>query len=242
MTMVTAIISEFLRLRRSLALALVAAVPTCLALLTFVILLDRDKAIPWRTFTDGTAAIWAYLLLPMAATALSLLLAQVEQAARGWDHLLALPGWRGRFFLAKAVVLLLMLAMMSVLLVPLVITAGMAANAIQGGAVLTGDPAIANFAALMARMWVAAGLMSMLQLWLALRVRGFVPPLILGLGGTLIGAVAASARQGVYVPWLLPVNMLSTPDRAHQAMVSAVIGVAVLLPLMLVDLARCERA
>ncbi len=240
--MITVLAVELLRLRRSLTLGLVIAAPLSLSVLAFVILMDRDKSLPWRMFADGTAAIWAYLMLPMAATALSVLLAQVEQAARGWDHLLALPGWHGRFFLAKLLILLLLLAAMSVLMVAGMAAAGSVADAITGGKMLSGEAPLGHLAALIARMWVAGGLLALLQLWLALRARSFVPPLVLGIGGTLIGVVTASARQGVYIPWLLPVNMLSSPDRAQQALVTAISGMAVLVPIMLIDLsARARR-
>lgn len=235
------LITELMRLRRSLALWLVVAAPTSLAALSFLILLDREKPVPWQIYADGTVAIWAYLMLPMAVTALSVLLAQIEQAARGWDHLLALPGWRGRFFAAKAAVLVLLTAAMSVLLVVGTTLAGVAANGLRGGAVLTGDAPFAHLAGLVARMWAAGSLMALIQLWVALRVRSFVPPLVLGIGGTLIGVVTASAKQGIYVPWLLAVNMLSTPDRAATAMTVSLLGSALLLPAMLIDLARTER-
>jgi len=233
--------TELMRLRRSLALWLVVAAPLSLAALSFLILLDRPKPVSWQIFADGTAAIWAYLMLPMAITALSVLLAQVEQAARGWDHLLALPGWRGRFFAAKVAALALLAAAMSVLLVGATMLAGLAADAVRGGMILTGELPLPHLTWLVARMWAAGSLMALLQLWVALRARSFVPPLVLGIGGTLVGVVTASAKQGVFVPWLLAVNMLSTPERATMAMSVALGGTGLLLPLMLMDLTTAER-
>jgi hypothetical protein len=238
--MMTVLLVELLRLRRSLAVALVVAAPCSLSLLALVILLDRGRTVEWRLFADSTTAIWAYLMLPMAATALSVLLAHVEQAARGWDHLLALPGWRGRFFAAKFATLMLLLAAMSALLVLAMVAAGMAADGLSGGRLLSGEPPLGHLVDLIARMWIAAGLVGLLQIWVALRLRSFVPPLVLGISGTLVGVVTASARQGIYVPWLLPVNMLSSPERAQAALTTALIGSTLLLPIMLMDLSRRE--
>jgi len=232
---------ELLKLRRSLALMLVVAAPTALCGLALAILLDRDRPMPWPMYADGTAAIWAYFMLPMAATALSVLLAQIEHGPRTWDHLLALPGWRGRLFAAKYAVLLVLVAAMAALMWAGTLASGLVADAIGGGALLTGGPPVAALAARLARMGCAGMLVCLLQLWLALRVKSFVPPLVLGIAGTLVGVVATSAKHGIYVPWLLSVNMLSTPDRAGVALAVGTIGTLALLPAMLWDLSRRER-
>lgn len=239
--MMTALFTELLKLRRSLALLLVVAVPLSLCGLSLLILLDRPRALPWPMFTDGAAAIWAYCLLPMSATALSVLLAQMEHGPRTWDHLLALPGWRPRFFAAKLAVMALLLAAMTLLLWLGTLATGLLADTLKGGSLLTGEPPVAALFVRLARMWAAAALLATLQLWVALRVRGFVPPLVLGMAGTLVGVVAAAAKNGIYMPWLLPVNMLSTPERAATALLVSLGGAALLIPLMLADLTRRER-
>ena len=92
-----------------------------------------------------------------------------------------------------------------------------------------------------AGMAAASLLMCVIQLWIALRFRSFVPPLVLGILGTFVSVAAASAREGAYFPWLMPLHMLST-DLAKQAMafrIGALGGCAALL-VMLADLARRE--
>ncbi|RZJ43336.1 MAG: ABC transporter, partial [Brevundimonas sp.] len=49
-----------------------------------------------------------------------------------------------------------------------------------------------------------------IQLWTALRYASFVPGLVVGIGGTFFAVVATSAKQGVFLPWQMPVNMLSS--------------------------------
>jgi len=239
--MTAAVLVELLKLRRSLALMLVVAAPSALCLLAFAILLDRDTPLPWPMYADGTAAIWAYFMLPMAATALSVLLAQIEHGPRTWDHLLALPGGRPRLFGAKYAVLLVLVAAMAALMWIGTLAGGAVADGLRGGALLTGEAPVGALAVRLARMGCAGMLVCLLQLWLALRVRSFVPPLALGIAGTLVGVVAASAKHGIYVPWLLSVNMLSTPERAQVALAMGTLGTLVLLPAMLWDLSRRER-
>ncbi|EHN71793.1 hypothetical protein SMCF_8818 [Streptomyces coelicoflavus ZG0656] len=49
-----------------------------------------------------------------------------------------------------------------------------------------------------------------MQFWTAIRFASFVPGLALGIGGTFFAVVATSARQGVFMPWQMPVNILAT--------------------------------
>jgi len=83
--------------------------------------------------------------------------------------------------------------------------------------------------------------MCVIQLWTALRFRSFVPPLVLGIVGTFIAVAAASAREGAYFPWLMPLHILST-DLAMQRMalmIGAAGGIGAMLA-MLFDLSRRE--
>lgn len=227
---------EILKLRRSLALLLCAAAPACIAILGALILLDRGGN--WRMFTMGNAAFWAFAMLPLTLTALSVLLAQMEHGARSWDHLLALPGARLHVYLAKAVVMLGLVAGMSLWLWVLLHVTGAAVDAIWPGT-LKGDPDPAATAGILARMAVASTLVAMLQLWVALRFRSFVPPLVFGIAGTFAAIVAVSARQGLYFPWLMAVNVLGTDTaRQNTALLLGGVGGAVALAAMLLHLSR----
>jgi len=241
--MLASLVCEAAKLRRSLALLLCGAAPAMVALLGILVLTDQARARSWTTFSVGSAAIWAYFMLPMTVTALTVLLAQIEHGARSWNHLLALPVARWRHHAAKAVVAVLLVAGMSALLWLALPLAGEAANAIRGGGQLTGAYDWGGTAALLARMSASAVLLIAIQLWTALRFRSFVPPLVLGIGGTFVAVAATGSRQGLYFPWLLPTNALaSDPGRADFALALGAGGGLVLLLLMLVDLSRRELA
>ena len=86
-------------------------------------------------------------------------------------------------------------------------------------------------------MVAAAGLVCMLQLWVALRFRSFVPPLVFGIAGTFVAVAATSARQGLYFPWLMAVNVLaSEPERQLFAVMLGGLGGLAALSAMLVHL------
>ena len=91
------------------------------------------------------------------------------------------------------------------------------------------------------RMYLAATLAVVIQLWIALRWSSFVPGLVVGIGGTFFAVVATAAKVGVFLPWQMPVNMLATEGwRLQTALGLGFGGGLVLLALMLWHLSRRE--
>lgn len=235
------VIAEFLKLRRSLALLLCVAAPACVVVLTTLMALDRAKpGSQLELFAVECAGLWAFAMFPLALTALSVLVAQMEHGPGNWNYLLTLPGARPRLYLAKAVIMLVLMLGMSVLLFVLILAAASLLDQLRPG-IFVGEVDAASFALLMGRMAAASVLVSVLQLWVALHFRSFVPPLVFGILGTFAAIVATSARQGVYFPWLLSVNMLAQdPGRQTLALWLGSLGGAIALVAMLAHLHRRE--
>ncbi len=229
--------TEILKLRRSLALLLCFAAPTCVVILSSLMRLDKDGPVSLGMFGMTSAAFWAFAMLPLTLTALSVLLAQIEHGPRTWNYLLTLPGARPQLFVAKALVMLGLIVGMTVLLYVEIRLAGAMMGLIRP---IDSAPAPFDLPTTLARMAIAAMLMAMLQLWVALRFRSFVPPLVFGIAGTFVAIAATSAKQGVYFPWLLAVNMLSQPERQSFALWLGGAGGLVVLFAMLVHLSRRE--
>jgi ABC-2 type transport system permease protein len=233
------LLTEALKLRRSLVLLLAFAAPLFVVVVCVLIgLRSHDAAVPMDKYGLTGAAFWAFAMLPMSVTALSVLMSQMEHGARSWDHMLILPGARPRLFLAKALVLFGIVAAMTAWLWLV----------LRGGAWLVGEikPLDGQFqsariAKTLALMLAASGMMIALQLWLALRSRSFVPPLVLGIVGTFVAVAAASAKEGAYFPWLMPLHTLSTdPVLAERALWFGSLGGLAVLAGMVVDLNRRE--
>jgi ABC-2 type transport system permease protein len=227
-----------LKLRRSLALLLCVAAPSCVAFLNALIALEREGSVALSMFGIGGAAFWAFAMLPLAATALSVLMAQMEHGPRTWDHMLTMPGARPRIYLAKALAMMGLIAAMSALLfVELLVSARLVAMLHPvAGALDAGQ-----LATTLAKMAAAACLVCMLQLWVALHFRSFVPPLVFGIGGTFVAVAATSAKQGAYFPWLMAVNVLATdPARQNLALALGAVGGLLAMAGMLVHLSRSE--
>lgn len=201
---------EIRKLNRSLALLLAVAAPTLIAIFVFFNMLRGKTPQPWEMYTQGSTGIWAFFMLPMSVTALTALVAHMEHGPRAWDHLRALPTPRWKIYAAKAICVLGVAAVMSVL--NLLFTWGAVSLAATIKPVLTpiGAFDLGAQSILLGKVLLAATLMIAIQFWVALRFSSFVPALAIGIGGTFFSVVATAAKQGVFFPWQMPVNMLAT--------------------------------
>jgi lantibiotic transport system permease protein len=232
------LVTELLKLRRSLVLLLCATVPLCVAVICVLIGLETKGPVPLDRYWQTGAAFWAFAMLPMSVTALSVLMAQMEHGPRTWDHILAIPGARRRIFLAKAVVMLALVAAMTLLVGALLIAGAELLAALKP---LASPLDRAALATTLWRMFLASGLMCVIQLWTALAFRSFVPPLLLGIMGTFVSVAAAAAREGAYFPWLMPLHILSTdPAMQRAALEIGALGGLAALVLMLLHLQHRE--
>lgn len=239
--MLTTLHVEFAKLKRSLALLLCIAAPVFVALIALLIGLDGNKPRPWSVFMAGGSALWAYFMLPMSVTALTVLVAQIEHAPKTWNAVLALPVPRARIFAAKALVVIGLVAAMSIAVLGLLLLAGMVVEAIKAADTLTGSPEPLAAARLLATMFAGSLFLIAIQLWTALRFRSFVPPLVLGIGGTFVAVAATTAKQGAWFPWLIPVNALATDSgRSETAITFGFVGGLIVLAAMLVHMSRYE--
>ncbi|HEX2817611.1 MAG TPA: ABC transporter permease [Phenylobacterium sp.] len=238
--MLVSLYVEIRKLKGSLVLLLCGAAPTLVAGLLVLILLKRPN-LDWKDVMEGSTGLWSFFMLPMTIAALSALLAQIEHGPRAWDHMLALPVRRWRLFAAKGVVLMGLIAAMSGLLaleIPAVIVL---LQAVAPHKVPAGPFPWPTEARMLTQMWGASLFMGMIQLWVALRFRSFVVPLTLGLGGTFVAVAASGAKEGVYLPWLMPLNIISGTAANHALALELGLagGVATFL-LMLLHLSRRE--
>lgn len=232
---------EIRKLNRSLAALLAVAAPSLIAVFVFFNMLRSKAPQPWDMWMTSAAAIWAFFMLPMSVTALTALVAHMEHGPRSWDHLRALPVPRWQIYAAKAACVLGLVAAMSAAVLVLTWGAVELAAAIRPQLRPTGAFELAGYARTLTMMFAAALLLVAVQLWTALRFASFVPGLALGIGGTFFAVVATSAKQGVVLPWQMPVNMLATEAwRVNTALgLGAGLG-AVALVLLVLHLWRRE--
>jgi ABC-2 type transport system permease protein len=240
-TFSVALAVEFTKLRRSLALVLVVVAPALIAVFLFFNMLRGAHGLPWSLVLQTSAAIWAFFMLPMSVTALTALVAHTEHGPRAWDTLRALPMPRWYLYAAKAVSVLALVLAMSALLAIFSTAAITAAGALKPAVAATGAADFAEYLDLLGRIFLSAGLLVAVQLWIALRYSSFVPALATGIGGTFFAVVASSAKIGVVLPWQIPINQLaSDPDRALLALAIGAVGGGAAFVAMLWRLSRRE--
>jgi lantibiotic transport system permease protein len=238
--MLQMILIELKKLKGTLIVPLCIVAPTIVAI-TMGLICVRQPVSTWKEVMQGGIGLWAYFMLPMSVTALSVLMAHVEHRGSMWDHLLALPIARWRVFVAKAVVMMLVVAAMALLLALEIRVVGSVIESFVPRKAPSGEfPWAAMFFALGA-MWLASWFVCMLQLWAALHFRSFVVPLMMGLSGTFVTVVAVGARESVFVPWVMPVSVLvGEGTRAAQAVTLGLSGGFITLALMMWHLSRQE--
>lgn len=231
--------AEVRKLGGSLALLLAVLAPALPGLLAALATATSTRTTTWwEMFGRFALPIWALFLLPMVVAAFTTLVAQIEYRGRGWDHLLALPLARWRVFTAKALVVLAAVVVMTALV--LVFTyAGASLGGAIGGNPLTGALPWTRLAGIVPPLLAATALLTVLQLWAALRFPSFVVPLVVGIAGTLVTLAVAmtGTDQADWFPWVLPFQVLTAPDPVPAATIGGV-GGAIAFVCMIADLSR----
>lgn len=239
--MLSMVSTELLKLRRSLVLLVAAAAPACVTAFAAIALATRPIAVHWERFLDEGLAMWSFFMMPMSVTAVTALLAQLEHGSRMWNHLLALPVRRAGLFGAKAVVAILLVLFMQALVYAGLYLAGFAVGTLVPTHRLSGDTQFDEMAVGMLAMVAGALPMIFIQLWVALRWRNFVLPLVVGTMGTFFALVITASGVNVYIPWLLQIYATMWPKfPGVVGVVAGLIGGALALSLMLADLRRRE--
>lgn len=231
--------AEALKLRRSLAIIVMGVAPVMTFILTVLIQLSGESPGIWAFQMMSTSAIWAYFLLPMTATGLTALLAQMEHGPGTWSQILATPVPKWQVFTGKIVMALALMAIVTALIYASIFASGFVAGWINPAEALEGSPPWWDAMKLLSNMYLASFLLIAVQLGVALRFNSFALPVSVGIGGTFVAVAATSSEYGIYFPWLLPVNMLaSEPERAEFALMFGGAGGAALLVLIVLYLSR----
>lgn len=238
--MLTQLLVEARKLKGSPAVLLTIAAPAMVSILLTLIIFKRGR-MSWDETLSGAIGLWCFFVLPMTVTAITALLAQIEHGPRAWDHILSLATPRWRLFAAKAVVTMALTALMSVMLLVGMRLAGEFVYYFQPTKTPPDPFSWVKAVRLLAAIWAASFCMSMIQLWVALRITNFVVPLTLGIFGTFVAVMASGAEEGIYFPWLMPLKLLvDDGGQLSPALAYGVIGGIGVLLLMMIDMSRRE--
>ena len=240
--MLTLLSVEFSKLKGSLVSLLVLLAPLLIPVFLFFRILNSKRPIPWEMVMMMGTSGWLMMLLALMVIALCVLMSQMEHANAMWSHLYSLPVPRWKIILAKILVVLILVLVMT-LLVPLAsLAAGHLAGLILPNKAPSGELSLLPVLKMTLRGLCASLSLIAIQLWVSLRFRSFVVPLLVGIGGVFFAVNAANSQYGVYFPWLMPTHASLASDPAAQtlAMLLGGSGGAVLFLAMLWDLGRRE--
>ncbi len=225
--------NEVLKLKRSLALAVVVAAPILTTLLYFLVLMRESRTTPlpnaWGSYTQVVLQLWAFLALPMLVTLLTTLGNQVEHQHGMWKHLFAQPVPRAQVLLAKAGVNLVMMGVATALLLPLVLGLGRVVHLLKPGLGFGAPFPWLGAAQGIAKVYGAAWLMLALHQWISQRWASMA----IGLGSGMLGLMGAfvvvnSKTWGVRYPWSLPLRA-SQPGSDLPQILALSVGGALLV-------------
>lgn len=229
---------EWLKLRRTLVWPAVFAAPLGAVALNAAGYLARGAG-DWAAFVLNGEMIWALLVLPLLAALLAAQLAALEHGAGGWRVVLTLPVARGRVYLRKVAVALLLTLAAHAAFGPLLLLSGALLPFELGG---RADPARIGLDAL--RMWVGSFGLTLVPFALALRFPGFLASAGVGALATVAGAFVVNGEAGRWWPWTLAALSVAPPPEAPGGLTPGgplAYSAAVALAALLVGLADFAR-
>ncbi|UOQ83695.1 ABC transporter permease [Gracilibacillus salinarum] len=145
---------------------------------------------------------YALLFLPLILGVLASVICRYEHQAGGWKQLLALPVTRGRVFVAKYLLLMLLVMIIQLLYLGSLYAVGV----IQG---FTDPFPIDILWKSIFGGWVATLPLVALQLWMSIWFKSFAAPFAVNVVFTLPAILAVnSERFGPFYPWAQPFSMM----------------------------------
>lgn len=198
--------AEWFKLRKSKMVPIILAGPIIgLFIGLSANLEDNMSGVPineWYIALFSMNLTYALLFLPLITGVFASLICRYEHQSGGWKQLLALPVTRGEVFVAKYVLIVLLVMAMQILYLCSVFTVGM----IKGYA----DPFPMEIVwKSIVGGWVATLPLVALQLWMSIMFKSFAAPFAVNVVFTLPSIFAInSERIGPYYPWAQPFSMM----------------------------------
>jgi hypothetical protein len=239
--------AETLKLKRTLALAMVFIAPL-FVVVVYALLLQQTAAsrslhgVLWSDLLFGTLELWFLLMLPLYVSLQTELLAHVEHTQQTWKHTFALPIPRWAVYGAKFLMALALLAVSSVVLAVGVIPAGALLRAVDPSIGLEGPLPWGRSLALAMQVFFIAWLLVALHGWVALRWSSIVAALGFGIVGMVVGALSRESPQWApWIPWAFPQSVIAgDPARLWLALALGSLGGCAVMAVAVWDLSRRE--
>ncbi|MCB9274992.1 MAG: ABC transporter permease [Lewinellaceae bacterium] len=198
--------SEFLKSRRTLALATAAWLPALIAGLAFALFYFRSEdfakmgADPWQMMAANVFGLYAVLILPMYAMVVAFSTNQVEHASNAWKNLFTLPYPRLTIYLSKWAFAFLLILAFSLLLCGWLYLVGNVLAVLKPEIGFQDFNSFGMTARFFIKFFLAVLGVFSIQFLLSFYWRDFIRPVGAGLALTIAGAIGA----GWEYAWLFP--------------------------------------
>lgn len=231
--------AETLKMKRTLALALIVIMPLAICLLNLAILLNSygfqtDETFDvWEFLLRNNVGFWGILMLPLFITLETALVAALDHNAQTWKHVYALPLPRWSIYMAKQLVNLALIAGSMVVVAFGTMLTGVflqVSGVLPGGRILPVFPWGALAQSLLL-LFLASWLIIAIHTWVSLRWHSFTVASTVGIVATVVGfMVINSDKYSVIFPWSLPVRVagalvMGTPEAPLSLALGLVGGV-----------------
>ncbi len=202
---------EWLKLKRTLALAMIVLAPLAIVILHGLIgyaggsNFVRGGRPAWPQLVNNGVGMWTLLLMPLFITLETALLAGLEHHGN-WKSALTLPAPRWMIYAAKLMTAVVLLWAAHAVLACGLYAAAVILRSIQPALALTELP-LTPLVRPIAVISVTSLLALTIQHWISLRWQSFTTPIGFGMFAMISGFVAANSMEwGRRWPWSLPLH------------------------------------
>jgi lantibiotic transport system permease protein len=240
-----ALSAEFLKLNRTLALAMIVVAPGTVALLALLVMLRIVPQNPdieiWDAIIQNALTLWGSLTLPLFITLEAALLAGLEHNSNGWKHLGALPVPRWSIYLAKYLMIMAVIGASIVSLLILLVAAGLLLPVLLPYLTIHyGTMDWGQTLAHLAAMYLASWFVIAIHTWVSIRWHSFTVAVGLGMAATAANFFIVQSDLAPYYPWSMPVlaTGIGLTVNLAQILVLSVVGSVVVTLFGIVEVGR----
>lgn len=207
----TLVLNEYIKLRRQWLWAVLIIVPLVSCLLGYNnfftyqdILVQKDDN-EWTEAWTQASLFYGMIMLPILSGFYCSISCRNENSGGGWKQMLALPPSRIMIYIAKMIIILILVFVTQLVLVSEFIITGLILGLHDS------IPWFFLFKVLVLGFLAVCALVA-IQLWMASQIKSFVTPISINVALTLLAFVAAGSEWGNFYPWAQPTLAMSSPD------------------------------
>jgi hypothetical protein len=208
--------AEFLKLKRTLAFAMIFLAPLVILLLQLAMYfehaeyyLNQGETNPWKNFNQTMLVYWAFIMLPLFITLETALVGNLEHSRHNWKLLYVQPVPRWAIYAAKWVVNVALTALGTLVLLGCMGVGGSIVHLVYPEyAFNLSFPWLWTFK-LAAMVFAATLLIISVHVWISLRWASFVVACAAGVVATVVAVFAFGSDYAIYYPWTIP-GMIAT--------------------------------